>query len=165
MHYSWIIFGDDPDRLLEPFDANLEIEFEERDDGTGYWHNPDSLWDYYTLWGRSDEDIRVKPGVIKQLDDLTVADFAWELSDEELEEKAREWDEERESHPWEYEGFKSREDYLFAEKYFHPYGVILPDGTVVSLDDRNRVEMAQFMKGLIPNLHPATKVTVADLHI
>lgn len=52
-HFTVLVIGDNVDEQLAPFDENLEVEFQEGEDGEeGYYCNPRAKWDWYSIGGR-----------------------------------------------------------------------------------------------------------------
>jgi hypothetical protein len=59
MHYHAEIFINnlldidaEVEKIMAPFDENLDIEEKEDEDGDKYWHNPNGFWDWFQIGGR-----------------------------------------------------------------------------------------------------------------
>jgi len=180
---------EDVERLLAPFDENLEIEEVEDAEYGNYWHNPKARWDYWRIGGRWRGELIASDGLQPE----TSWDSPEERADGEVSQAQKKhvdfdamgmrnlkraegfYDELAKSDPFNYLGGRTRDQYLRDACRFTAFAVLTPDGEWHErgrmawfgcvADEREATDWAEEFRRLTSAADPESWFTVVDVHI
>ena len=133
-------------RTPDEYGDDYGYVYDEESDAYGYYSNPDAKWDYFTIGGRWDGMLRIKPKYRNNGDRLNSAPLAWvdTSPDPETYKRAiREWEIIVENMPlaegeeravslvgakYYLDQYKTKENYANSMAAFSTYAFVTPDG-------------------------------------